>query len=239
MTLTLIGIDCATDNRKIGLALGSLEGEQVTIRALKAGNRREPNAATVVEWIPDKGPTLLALDAPLGWPTQLGNALSNHSAGQHIDVSRNRLFRRATDRIVKQVVGQQPLDVGANLIAHTAHAALELLQELRERTNQPIPLAWDPQIESIAAIEVYPAGTLTAYGVRARGYKQKQQREARVEILEALRERVSTALLLSNADVLDAVVCMLAAADFLRGNVIQPEDRALAKKEGWIWVHSS
>jgi hypothetical protein len=34
------------------------------------------------------------------------------------------------------------LDVGANLIARTAHAALTLLDVLRKHFSIPIPLAW-------------------------------------------------------------------------------------------------
>jgi hypothetical protein len=35
---------------------------------------------------------------------------------------------------------------------------------------------------------------------------------------------------------LDAALCCLAAADFLRGDVISPDDLSLAEREGWIWV---
>ena len=36
---------------------------------------------------------------------------------------------------------------------------------------------------------------------------------------------------------LDAVLCLVAAADFLRGDVVQPlpADLASARREGWIW----
>ena len=37
-------------------------------------------------------------------------------------------------------------------------------------------------------------------------------------------------------DILDAVVCVLAGADYLSGKTIQPTNEVLAKKEGWIWV---
>jgi hypothetical protein len=38
------------------------------------------------------------------------------------------------------------------------------------------------------------------------------------------------------ADMLDASVCALAAADFLRGDVLQPNDNRMAQREGWIWA---
>ncbi len=40
----------------------------------------------------------------------------------------------------------------------------------------------------------------------------------------------------TSADVLDAVVCLVAARDFLRGEAMQPTDRNLAEIEGWIWT---
>ncbi len=39
-----------------------------------------------------------------------------------------------------------------------------------------------------------------------------------------------------SADVLDSAVCLLAAKDFLKGNVYFPSNLEKAKKEGWIWV---
>jgi hypothetical protein len=40
----------------------------------------------------------------------------------------------------------------------------------------------------------------------------------------------------SAADALDAVVCLLAAKDFLDGAAIRPTDLAMAQREGWIWI---
>lgn len=39
-----------------------------------------------------------------------------------------------------------------------------------------------------------------------------------------------------SADALDAVVCLLAARDFLVGEAMPPVDRNLAEIEGWIWT---
>ncbi len=47
----------------------------------------------------------------------------------------------------------------------------------------------------------------------------------------AVREAV-----LGNADMLDAVVCILAGRDFLEGWAFKPRDQAMARTEGWIWV---
>jgi predicted RNase H-like nuclease len=244
MKVTIIGIDCATNNNNVGLALASMSDsrprvlETTTGRGIKSTDEL---ASFIANCIPKTGPTLLALDAPLGWPARLGEMLAQHSAGAPLDVKANGLFRRYTDRFVKEKIGKQPLDVGADRIARTAHAALALLQAIGEQKGQSVPLAWSPDVQrGISAIEVYPAATLVAHEIRASGYKNRGQREERQEILAALAERLvlpeDTSLLMSNADALDAVVCVLAAADFLSGNTFSPLNKKLARKEGWIWV---
>ena len=41
---------------------------------------------------------------------------------------------------------------------------------------------------------------------------------------------------MQSKDVVDAAVCVLAAADFIRGNVVPPLDQETALIEGWIWA---
>ena len=169
MDVTLIGVDCATDPGKVGLALGIWQDHRAQIVEARLGDRAKPLAQTIAGWIPVGRPTLIAMDAPLGWPAKMGQALLSHTAGDPIEVCRDDLFRRTTDRVVQRRLGRRPLDVGADRIARTAHAALQLLQELRAIAEHPIPLAWDRRAKSISAIEVYPAATLTAYDIQASG----------------------------------------------------------------------
>jgi hypothetical protein len=48
------------------------------------------------------------------------------------------MFRRMTDRAIHKNVGRTPLDVGADWIARTAHAALRFLAELRRALPRPV-----------------------------------------------------------------------------------------------------
>jgi predicted RNase H-like nuclease len=186
MKVTIIGIDCATASEKVGLACGFMEEPGPRIVEAKIGSRGQKVAELIKPWT-ESGPTLLALDAPLGWPDKLGKVLYHHSAGMPINECPDDVFRRRTDRIVEEAIGQRPLDVGADRIARTAHAALTLLQELREITGQETPLAWDPVLkDEMSAIEVYPAATLKAHGILSSGYKKKTQEEARREIVGSL-----------------------------------------------------
>ncbi len=239
---TLVGIDCATDSRNVGLALGALDGARLRLLEAIAGSPGTPPADTIVGWIAGARRALLAVDAPLGWPAPLGDTLARHRAGEALpEVSAHALFRRLTDD--RERIGRQPLDVGADRIARTAHAALALLEALRRRTGHPIPLAWRPDFpHAIAAIEVYPAGTLRAHALPASGYKKAAQRAVRAEIVRGLAPRLHPGShrgrLLADADVLDACVCVLAADDFLAGRAGGPGPGELerARREGWIWV---
>lgn len=237
----IIGIDCATQAKRVGLALGFYQGGSVRIVQVLVGSMVGSVVETAADWASLSASTVVALDAPLGWPEGLGRTLNTHEAGMPVAEAANKMFRRGTDRFIKQKIGKQPLDVGADRIARTAHAALEFLQELRQQTGEAIPLAWDPvSSEGTYAIEVYPGATLAAHGANPRGYKSKEERAARRSVLALLEERAAlpddTSLMEDNTDALDAALCVLAATDFLRGEAFKPADRELAKKEGWIWV---
>ena len=240
--IQIVGVDCATQDAKIGLARGRHDGGRTTLQDATVCGRRESAADRIAAWIIDSdAPTLLAIDAPLGWPAPLARALAGHRAGEVPDASPDDMFRRATDRFVERELGKRPLDVGADRIARTAHAALTLLGKLRRELNEAIPLAWTPEWPGrCAAIEVYPAATLTAHGLRASGYKKPDDFLARREIRLALRLAmeivVDPTMLERNSDALDAAVCVLAGADFVGGRAMAPEDVTRAHVEGWIWT---
>jgi len=241
MAITLIGIDCATQAKNVGLACGRFDDGIADIDDVILGGSDISIADTVAGWISSTPNALIAMDAPLGWPKALGTALHKHAAGEPIQVEPNQLFRRETDHFIKREIRKQPLDVGADRIARTAQAALILLDEIREVVGQSIPLAWEPGYASgLFAIEVYPAATLIAHDMHVPGYKRKDGQEVRRKLLIKLRQCIGLPADLSHMensdDALDAAVCVLAGVDFLRGEVYEPRDFLLAKKEGWIWV---
>ena len=241
MTITIIGIDCAVDQKNVGVAIGSYSDGICNLLPLPSRAQTCSVSELICSNINRSTKALLALDAPLGWPAAMGNTLSNHVAGTGIETASNLLFRRATDRFVKTHFGKQPLDVGADRIARTAKAGLDLLDQIRGQTALPIPLVWRPVFtERVGAIEVYPAGTLISYGLPSSGYKKKDQIELRKQILGGLKRHIDLGVDLEsaemNADVLDAIVCVLAGADFLREQADSPGDPDQAIKEGWIWI---
>ncbi|MBI4463082.1 MAG: DUF429 domain-containing protein [Acidobacteria bacterium] len=239
MTTTIIGIDCATKPKHVGLAHGSFKNSGVfTILEVDCGENKL--LEKLGNWVRREGRVLLTLDAPLGWPDELSKALADHKAGEPIRSTADKLFRRLTDQVITERCSKRPLDVGADRIARTAHAALWLLNELGKSIGGKIPLAWTAQFrERVTAIEVYPAVTLKARGIRCSQYKKPQDTEARKEIVRRLnmsfRNESDKSALIKDADILDATVCALAGADFLREDALPPDDERLARREGWIW----
>jgi predicted nuclease with RNAse H fold len=143
------------------------------------------------------------------------------------------MFSRLTDREIKNRLGKKPLEVGADRIARTALAALNLLEDIREATGRAIPLAWTQEeikeTKPWQAIEVYPAATRLAHGTDGKGGS-----------LEGLEDLIDCSAISEieeqTPDAIDAIVCTLAAADFLLGRAVRPEDMQTAKIEGWIWA---
>lgn len=226
----IVGIDCAVSPLKTGLALAAWDAGTLRFLELTRGSRHRSPVAIVAQRVETHSPVLLALDAPLGWPAALGVALAGHRAGERLEPAANLLFRRRTDEWIRSRLGKRPLEVGADLIARTAHAALALLEGLRERLGAPVPLLWAPtHLERIGAIEVYPAATR-----RACGPADLTDPEQLARWTGSTPSRLATV----SADERDAVICTIAGAHFLAGRAEPPPlvDRETAEKEGWIWV---
>jgi predicted RNase H-like nuclease len=243
MACIVVGVDCATQEARTGLAYGVIDGAgALELKRVALGTDGESAAHTVATWIAGAEQYVIAFDAPLGWPSALASALPRHRAGEPIAAEPEQLFRRETDRFVHKELHKLPLEVGADRIARTARAALDLLQQIRDASRERLPLAWTPGRAS-GVIEVYPAATLLSRGISPRGYKADSSagRKAREAVLARLlpelhvaRERDRTQIV-DNDHMLDAALCAVAATDFARGFSLPPEDRALAEREGWIW----
>jgi len=239
---TLIGVDCAVQSKNVGIAIGTFHQDVVSIEDVCVGV--DDPAQYITSIVRHRSPYILAIDSPLGWPIAMGQALNVHSASESLPIEANFLFRRETDRFVKREIGKQSLDVGADRIARTAHAAIALLENIRRLTNNAVPLAWNgEELGDMTCMEVYPAATLEAIGISSRGYKgnKESHRQMRAKLLDDLSATLnlpeSTATLaIANDDALDAAICCVAAADFLRGLAFEPPDVDIARKEGWIWV---
>ena len=240
MEARIVGVDCAVQPNRVGVALAVLEGSRCRVLEARQFSPRNLPFEAILSWHRESSISLLALDSPLGWPVGMGKTLNTHQAGAGIGLTADQLFRRETDLDIYRRLGKHPLDVGANFIARTARASLGLLEELRSKTGEPIPLAWEMSVpERLAAIEVYPAATLRAMNLPLVSYKKKSELKGRRKIMESLPGWFDLAEVhqaaLDSADVLDAILCTLAGVQFCRGHCVPPRDLATAQKEGWIW----
>ena len=217
---TIIGIDCATQPNKVGLALTRSNNTYLVVEEVVVASRRHPPASIVAAWLKSSEHALLALDAPLGWPSALSSSLSQHRAGQLPAASPDQMFHRQTDAEIYRRLGTRPLEVGANLIARTAHAALKLLEDLRQLTGLEIPLAWDPyNLQGTAAIEVYPAATLAVRGT--------VNGPSCLDLYSSMLQMGTTHLLSSSQDARDAVLCAISGFDFLSGRCVPPSNPSI------------
>jgi hypothetical protein len=242
--ITILGVDCAVDPRRRGVARGRMQGESCRLDAVWRGDRVD--LPDLVRQALAAGPVVLALDAPLGWPRAMAAALTGHRAGAPLPVAPHDLFRRRTDVLTARRLGKTPLDVGADRIARTAHAALDQLADVATvLARTPVPLLWDPEnLPELSAVEVYPAGLLVASGSPVvSGYKPAGARAARERIVEFAAGEAEFAPeviagALASADLLDAALCVLAGRDVVSGRAVAPADpteRDAARREGWIW----
>lgn len=240
--MLIVGVDCASDARKVGLALAQLVTDSsVVVQDCAFGLAYPALRAQLGTWLRGESPALLAIDAPLGWPDDLRSGLASHIAGERLPGHPDSLFLRRTDHAIWRRLGKRPLEVGADRIARTARTALALVADLREDLNAAMPLAWNPgKLSQTSAIEVYPAATLVVHGLGKPSYKLPEQAPARAAILKALESELRLerheALAVKHADVLDAALCALAGADFLRGRAVGPSDVREVHGEGWIWA---
>lgn len=210
----IIGIDCAAQPSDFGLARGRIRGGRLEVVEVTKGVGKDNCFADLADqvqrWIAggDADPparTLIALDAPLGWPIHMTRALHDHRAGASLahpyedDPGErnpgNHLFRRHTDRFLAEKFPGAPLDIGADRIARVARSALELLGRVGDTEGGPSapPLLWDPgHLDQLGAIEVYPRLTLLKCSAEApkfsyKGTKSEHATDRR-EIVELLRE---------------------------------------------------
>lgn len=235
----LIGVDCATVPERTGVAVGRLVDDALFLDAVHPPDRTLDVEGIIVGALAGGEAAVLALDAPLGWPTALGDHLAQHHAGAPIPPTPAALFSRATDHAIRARLGKQPLEVGADRIARTAVAALDLLHRVRSRTGRVLPVAVAAGPRADAVIEVYPAALVAASGSRPRGpVAMATAKTALVMAHFGPAIEAHRAALAASPDALDAALCVLAAADWVRGRAVPPppELALTVQREGWIWA---
>ena len=82
--MRIIGLDCATVDAKVGLALGVLSESGLEIQDPTLCTRERAAATVMGGWLRDaRDAVLIAIDAPLGWPKPLAETLINCVIHRH------------------------------------------------------------------------------------------------------------------------------------------------------------
>jgi hypothetical protein len=186
-------------------------------------------------------PTKVAIDSPFGWPLEFSRTIAAFAdAGEWPDADDRRpLLFRATDLVVRDVTGTDPLSVSSTLLGICAMRCARLLTLL---VHGPL----DRTGGGLAA-EVYPAAALRQWGFDPRGYKgtKPEKREKRTQLVDAFAEATSSWLelesetlesLQSSDHLLDGLISAIVGRAVELGLTlpISPELADVAAAEGWI-----
>jgi len=231
-----VGVDLAAQDRNTGLAVLNWRPGAVVLEhlALQVSNEQILRAGLAAD--------LVGIDCPLGWPAPFTDLLLAARGGRvdaaaGIDTeSRRALAFRRTDFAVRAQTGRWPLSVSADLIGYPAMRAAGLLAAFALH-QKPVRRSG---IESCVA-EVYPAASLSIWGLTSRGYKADP--DLRERLIGELQVRApwldltaGLALCQKSDDAFDAVIAALAAGAVRLGRAAGPPiaDIELADEEGWV-----
>lgn len=184
------------------------------------------------------------MDVPFGWPKPFVEALTGYEIGVALDRDRRRYLRRVADAFVTETLPQRlpsevrppnPFAVAADKLGVTALVGTVLLKALSDEFRlSPRGSCIHPVV-----IEVYPAASLWAWGLRHRDLEtsvvlESLQRAFGPTIHEAEREK-----LLGSRHCFDALVAALTAQEYAGGNTFDPPEHLsedTLKVEGWIRI---
>ncbi len=234
------GVDLAAEAAGTALAVLRRGPGSLVLESLQLGVDDE----TIVRATRDV--SLIGIDCAFGWPVDFVDFVARQALGERLtevdagDLAwRRRLAHRETDRVVTERTGARPLSVATDRLGMTALRCAVLLDRLAGDGRVVDRSGEHPS----AVVEVYPAMALRVWGLTRPGYKQST--DARAALIDSLSSAAPwlelgqhEPLMWASADALDAVLAALVALAHARGASIRPtpEQRGLARVEGWISI---
>ena len=169
------GVDLSSQTAHTASCIIEWSGRSATVTDLKVDV--DDRAISALVQSVDK----LGIDVPLGWPLAFAEAVAQHSRQgswpvdyTHGDALAYR-YRRTDLWVWKALRTSPPLSVSTDRIAIPAMRAAAVFSRLAEQ------VALDG---SGVVVEVYPAAALRRWGFTWRGYKRKEQADARRLLVE-------------------------------------------------------
>ncbi len=186
----------------------------------------------------------VGIDIPLGWPEAFAVAVGLHASGKpwaadyvHADSARFR-YRRTDLAVI--ALGARPLSVSSDRIAIPAMRAAALLGSMSPRP---------PRDGGGLVVEVYPALALRRWALPSQGYKGRERKTERSELVGAFLALTpwleisdeATHLCQASDDAFDALIAAVVARAVAIGAVqpIPASERVAAQNEGWIAIPDS
>jgi predicted nuclease with RNAse H fold len=230
--MRLVGIDLATTPRSTGVYV--LEDHAILHVGIGAGTARHPS------WLVDRcaGANVVAIDVPFGWPKPFTEALAGYRVGDRLSLERNQYRLRKTDFWLKEKFPPlNPIAVATDKLGSTAIVGANLVHALRERGFYLAPAS----VMTPAAVEVYPAASLRAWGLPHKNLD-----------VPGVLDRICEAFDLSIGDqelrrvvgcrhCFDALLSSLTAREYADGLTFDPPEELsddVLNIEGWIRVPS-
>ncbi len=236
--MRFVGVDLATEPE----ACGVCALEENAVAYVGHGNASHEHPDWLLEHC--SGSDAVGVDVPFGWPAPFVEALRDHEIGVAFGRDRRRYRLRTTDvwvadalpkRLARDRRRPTPFSVSTDKLGATAMVGTVLLSSLSESFRLSPRQSGVPR----AVLEVYPAASLWAWGLRHRNTDVTAAlgvlREAfRLEVREDDRER-----LLGSRHCFDALITALTAREYGDGNTFDPPGEVsdgTLREEGWIRV---
>jgi len=261
--LRTLGIDLAAQDRDTAACLVEWPGDgSAEVRWVRTG--RDCTDDALAKWM--GAVDEVGIDAPMGWPSALVDLLPDYLATGRWPVAPrftdgriwyDELRLRETDRTVHRLVlaernvSVRPLSVSSDTIAVVAFRCARLLTMHSEKSG----VAFDRIGQTSRVFEVYPAAALASWSFPHKGYKARTRaarpaaEQRRRDILSAMERQGRSWLnldqtpairqaLIASDHALDAFLSALAtrAAGQNWTTRPRPDQRELARTEGWIHV---
>lgn len=239
-----LGIDIASQPGNTGVCLVEWTAGAGRVVDLDVGVGSDTK---LLERMTDPSVTKIGIDAPLGWPSPLIDALVGLQADRRWPVGRSRrdLLYRSTDLHVAEEMGRLPLSVAASFLAWPALRAVDLRQQAVDARKDG----------DLAILEVYPAAALMRWGLVSNGISYRGSGEVASERRRVMIETVVDELgpsfsvsgefhqrCVASDHMIDALACALVAraAECRDGlDPVPKEHEVAAREEGWIRLPAS
>lgn len=243
----VVGVDLASADSNTALAVLTKKPQAWQLTSLRCPASDEDILADVKRLPPG---SRAGFDCPLGWPMAFAEFIADHmSKARHRVPAKAELMKRCTDTRVAELVAEQthppvrltPLSVSSDRIAIPAWRMAQLERQLFADD------APDRSGRGLIA-EVYPAAALAMWQLPHRGYKGRDGRQIRQDILAGISQQVGDLLVLGDFEeqlqasdhCLDALLSALVTVSVVTGRLApdslpqEPAEEQRARAEGWI-----